>query len=636
MERFLFFLVIAGILYTIYMMAQIDGFQDSGLNVPLAGPPVAQLPGEAEPFNPPSATLLAPPPGQIASVGSKPEEDPAMQKASADRINNVYVTIQGFLENEAPNIQSLGDPSVQLPLSTARADASRLGDEILVLKRNPGLESSLSLEDLNGIEANLGYLQKKWRLSTNSVVEPFDCGCKGPLSSVLNGLFGKSEGFANFPESPVYPNPNLTMTNYPNMPRPAGAPAARPAATATATAARPAATATAPAATATAPTATAARPAPTATAARPAPTATATAPAATATAARPTATAARPGAPAARPTNTSAQPSTHSSLNAHPLNLTPSNAHPSNMHPSRPGQTDSSPVTINDLKNLSSRIAVETVRLSASGTSNAVVQARVSKLREIKNKVDDMISQVQRGLKRIEDIPLKQSDIATFLPLMSNLNSPIPQILQTTGMNPALQNLFQSYSGGDAGGAQVAQQMFDKYAEQFLKNVSWELNITYTGQAEQNANKYEADSIASIAQLSANSNVMELTYEDDEESYPGQIQSVTQAMERPENRAGAQVARGAQVVRGAQASNARPRDPNPYDWKPRTTQICQQIAARGMKPADFGCVNPSSVSENFSWRGNAKMICSRLSTLHDSSIPAACGCPPVSWPGWRS
>jgi hypothetical protein len=55
-----------------------------------------------------------------------------------------------------------------------------------------------------------------------------------------------------------------------------------------------------------------------------------------------------------------------------------------------------------------------------------------------------------------------------------------------------------------------------------------------------------------------------------------------------------------------------------------------------MTPADFGCVEPSSVSDNFSWRGNAKMICNRIATLYDPSIPAACGCPPVSWPGWRA
>ena len=103
-----------------------------------------------------------------------------MQKASADSINNAYVSVKGFLTNEAPNMQAMSDPSIQLPLSTARSDANRLQDELAVLKRNPGLQSSLTVDDLNGIEANLGYLQRKWRLSANSVtpVEGFECGCK--------------------------------------------------------------------------------------------------------------------------------------------------------------------------------------------------------------------------------------------------------------------------------------------------------------------------------------------------------------------------------------------------------------------------------------------------------------------------
>jgi hypothetical protein len=513
MERFLFFLVIAGILFTIYMINKREGFQDSGLNVPLAGPPVAQLPGEAKPFDPPSTNLLAPPPGQIASVGSKPYEDPVMQKASANRINNVYVTLQGFLKNEAPNVQSMSDPSIQLPLATARSDSNRLNDELLVLKRNPGLESSLTVGDVNSIEANLGYLQKKWRLSANTI-EPFQN--KG-LFSMFSGWF--SESFQDMED----------------------------------------------------------------------------------------------------------------------VSGTESEAVPD----------ESNPVTMNDLNDLSSRIAVETIRLNASGSTDPLVQGRIGTLTEIKNKVDDLITQVQDGAMNIQDIPLTQADIATFLPIMSNLNSPVPQILNTTGMNPVLQNLFQTYSGGDSAGGAAAQEMFDKYAGMLLKNTSWDLNLSYVGEAEQNMTKQEADSITSMVNLLQGSTVVEFD-EAPETDYQGQLQDLTQSMDAQSYRANQNGAKGVQSnakgdqssaksVQSAAKSNARdPRLPTPYDWQPRTTQICKQIAARGMTPGDFGCVNPSSVSDNFSWRGNAKMICNRLSTLYDSSIPAACGCPPVGWPGWRA
>jgi hypothetical protein len=39
-----------------------------------------------------------------------------------------------------------------------------------VLKRNPGIDSSLTIGDLDEIEANLGYLQKKWRMSVYNEV----------------------------------------------------------------------------------------------------------------------------------------------------------------------------------------------------------------------------------------------------------------------------------------------------------------------------------------------------------------------------------------------------------------------------------------------------------------------------------
>ena len=522
MERFLFFLVIAGILFTIYMINKREGFQDSGLNVPLAGPPVAQLPGDAKPFDPPSTDLLAPPPGQIASVGSRPYEDPAMQKASANRINNVYVTLQGFLQNEAPNIQSMSDPSIQLPLATARSDSNRLNDELLVLKRNPGLESSLTVEDVNSIEANLGYLQKKWRLSANTV-EPFQN--KG-LFSMFSGWF--SESFQDMDADADASGMETEIVE------------------------------------------------------------------------------------------------------------------------------DSNPVTMNDLNDLSSRIAVEKVRLNASGSTDPLVQSRIGTLTDIENKVNDLITQVQDGAMNIQDIPLTQADIATFLPIMSNLNSPVPQILNTTGMNPVLQNLFQTYSGGDSAGGAAAQEMFDKYAGMLLKNISWDLNLSYTSEAEQNMTKQEAESVTSIVNLLQGSTIVEFD-EAPETDYQGQLQDLTQSMDAQSYRAnqsnGLRSLRGNGVQgngiqsNGAQGKglqsvtkgNARdPRLPTPYDWQPRTTQICKQIAARGMTPGDFGCVNPSSVSDNFSWRGNAKMICNRLSTLHDSSIPAACGCPPVGWPGWRA
>ena len=76
--------------------------------------------------------------------------------------------------------------------------------------------------------------------------------------------------------------------------------------------------------------------------------------------------------------------------------------------------------------------------------------------------------------------------------------------------------------------------------------------------------------------------------------------------------------------------------PTHFNWQERGNFICDSIQKQGMNPKDFGCLRPDEyVSENFSWRGYAKMICSRLSASMDTGLPETCGCPPATWPGWR-
>ena len=65
--------------------------------------------------------------------------------------------------------------------------------------------------------------------------------------------------------------------------------------------------------------------------------------------------------------------------------------------------------------------------------------------------------------------------------------------------------------------------------------------------------------------------------------------------------------------------------------------IKKNIVAAGLNPGDYGCIGEGvHVSENFSWRGHTKMVCSRLATNADPAIPEQMGCPPVSWRGWKA
>ena len=44
----------------------------------------------------------------------------------------------------------------------------------------------------------------------------------------------------------------------------------------------------------------------------------------------------------------------------------------------------------------------------------------------------------------------------------------------------------------------------------------------------------------------------------------------------------------------------------------------------------------TDVGKEFSWRGYAKMICSRLMATPDPALPETCGCPPANWSGWNA
>ena len=74
---------------------------------------------------------------------------------------------------------------------------------------------------------------------------------------------------------------------------------------------------------------------------------------------------------------------------------------------------------------------------------------------------------------------------------------------------------------------------------------------------------------------------------------------------------------------------------SPFDWKQRVGDIIGQIQRREMNPADFGAMPATTkVSKEFSWKGYAKMICTRLMAAEPNRLDEMCGCPPSQWKGW--
>ena len=80
----------------------------------------------------------------------------------------------------------------------------------------------------------------------------------------------------------------------------------------------------------------------------------------------------------------------------------------------------------------------------------------------------------------------------------------------------------------------------------------------------------------------------------------------------------------------------RGKPPAHFDWKERARQIEDQVRKRGLRLEDFGIMpRKQKVSNDFSWKGYAKMICTRLQATMDPALPETCGCPPMDWKGWR-
>jgi hypothetical protein len=65
------------------------------------------------------------------------------------------------------------------------------------------------------------------------------------------------------------------------------------------------------------------------------------------------------------------------------------------------------------------------------------------------------------------------------------------------------------------------------------------------------------------------------------------------------------------------------------DYFKRAQFLCNQIRDAGLgDPKDFGCLNPDVlVSPEYSWKGNYKMVCSRLGNVWGGWYPEMFGCP---------
>jgi len=317
--------------------------------------------------------------------------------------------------------------------------------------------------------------------------------------------------------------------------------------------------------------------------------------------------------------------------NAEGFENTHANTH-ANTHTN---QQPEKPATRADLNELIIKIYAEMQRLSASGTSDPVTQARVTALTNMRNDVQGILDKLDKGELSPKDVPIYKSDIGKVLPLLSNVNDPLPTVIRKAGLSPILANLLPVKAGSkESDYLNQNKEAINSAIEKLAKGLSWKVELEYTSDNKamvmgshkkpHNRNKTLHDTgFPSNFELETTANPMETGFNPSNNTqYGSHTYPISQDQQL------------AQAV-----ANSTPSTPAQFDWKGRAQQIRQAIQARGLDPEDFGCLTPaqeSSVAPEFSWRGYSKMICNRLTTTMDPGLPETCGCPPQGWLGWSS
>lgn len=129
--------------------------------------------GNIMPSPAPASDLPTAPFTQRSKETPNPYRDPSQEPAKYIRILGVKEDLQAFFGFQAPILEERNDPSIQIPLTRARADMAELIDVQTVMERNPGLTSRINQQQLDDILANLRYLREVLHdLETSGAVQP--------------------------------------------------------------------------------------------------------------------------------------------------------------------------------------------------------------------------------------------------------------------------------------------------------------------------------------------------------------------------------------------------------------------------------------------------------------------------------
>jgi hypothetical protein len=299
------------------------------------------------------------------------------------------------------------------------------------------------------------------------------------------------------------------------------------------------------------------------------------------------------------------------------------------------------PATLEELQSFSARVQGEILRLAASGTTDPVLNARIANLTKMKNDVDTVVQQLQSGALLPVEVPIQKVDIDKALPVLGDPSQPLPQLLQMANLPAGLANMLPAGVTNDPQARREIRNLLEKYTQNFMDGASAAVSFTVnyvSPRQEKIATAMEgtakamatakASSIATTGFPSASD--LENVASDPSltaMAAPARVTDLHAADPRAEGRTPMTGDSG----NGKGASH--------YDWRGRAQSIVDQIKRRGMDPKDFGATVGAlgnQVGPNFSWKGYARMICTRLQSVDAFKMDEMCGCPPADWVGWNA
>jgi hypothetical protein len=249
--------------------------------------------------------------------------------------------------------------------------------------------------------------------------------------------------------------------------------------------------------------------------------------------------------------------------------------------------------------------------------------------------VRTIATELQQKRLAPSDVPIRKCDLDRAFTLLGNMNEPLPQIIEQLRLPPGLANILPSNVQKDPATMREISSLVDKYADTIVNGLSASFSVKYTSPREAEAGGQGLRSMKGRMHGIS-------PYEDSEMPLPrkstidrtgfpsaSDLDNATNSKFTP---LGSDPVTDHLAERPCDAG----RGPSHFDWKTRAKEIEGQVHKRGLKHTDYGIMpKGTKVSDDFSWRGYCKMICTRLQASMDPGLPETCGCPPMDWKGWR-